>query len=66
MLKSLALPRGLEPCFRRERARFSYLICRTRSGMSSTARLACASFCASLARSTTFVLAPGAACLCAA
>ena len=26
--------------------------------MSSTARLACASFCASLARSTTFVLAP--------
>jgi hypothetical protein len=25
-LKTLALPRGLEPCFRRERARFTYLI----------------------------------------
>jgi len=31
---------------------------RTRSSMSSTARLASASFCASRARSTTFVLGP--------
>src|SRR5262245_45564307 len=39
------------PCFRRERARFANCARRTRSSISSTARLACASFCASRTRS---------------
>src|SRR5262249_17981987 len=58
-LKYLTLPRGLEPCFRRERAlELLDRARRTRSSMTSTARLAKASFCGSRARSTTFVLGP--------
>jgi hypothetical protein len=61
--KPLILWRSLgdsNPCFRRERARLTLFDCarRTRSNIFSTSRLACASFCASRARSTTFVLGP--------
>ncbi len=50
----------LNPCFAVSGEAQALFDCarRTRSSISSTARLACASFCASWARSTTFVLGP--------
>src|SRR5262249_54981332 len=59
-LTRLALPRGLEPLFSPGEGEIQLLDSarRTRSSMTSTARLAKASFCGLRARSTTFVLGP--------